>query len=229
MGFEEYGLDNIHCKVCGDVGYTAWINDEGMLCSKECECMNRRRVLRQLKKSGLDGLIRLYTFDRYQTPDGYTAELKDKAKTYCGTRSTWFYISGKPGSGKTHLCTAICSHFLGAGESVFYSVWPEEVGRIKTLKAGDPPDPQYEKTMERLKTAPVLYIDDLFKGKVTEADLKIAFEILNARYNNPKLRTIISSERDLKQIGDSAIAGRISERANGFVLKAPGRDRRIER
>ena len=70
----------------------------------------------------------------------------------------------------------------------------------------------------------VLYIDDLFKiGKgqdgrkqrPTSADVNLAFEILNYRYNKPTCITIISSElyaEDILDI-DEAIGSRIYERA----------------
>lgn len=224
MGLEEYGLGFFHCEECDDKGLITRQDESGVLYSRECSCMNRRRALRQLKESGLDGIMSRYSFSRYLTPDRKAEELKRAAEKYCDSPPAWFYISGRPGSGKTHLCTAICGSFIRNGKAVFYCVWPEVVGKIKAMKTEDPVPPEYEKTMELLKTIAVLYIDDLFKGKATEADYKIAFEILNARYNNPKLRTIISSELNLDRIKDDAIRGRITERAREYVLTAPGRD-----
>lgn len=81
---------------------------------------------------------------------------------------------------------------------------------------------KYEHAVFKLKTVEVLYIDDLFKtgkdlnGKVqrpTTADINLAFEIINYRYNNKNLVTIISSERNIREIMeiDEAIGGRIFE------------------
>jgi DNA replication protein DnaC len=73
-----------------------------------------------------------------------------------------------------------------------------------------------------------LYIDDLFKtGRVagktaqmpTEADINLAFEIINSRAIQRK-PTIISSESnlfDLIQI-DEAIGGRIKQRCGEYYL-----------
>ena len=76
----------------------------------------------------------------------------------------------------------------------------------------------------------MLYIDDLFKGNVTGADLNLAFQLINARYNDRKLITILSSELTLSEIieQDEALGGRIYERARGFVLAAPNRNRRLQ-
>lgn len=77
--------------------------------------------------------------------------------------------------------------------------------------------------MSDLKSVPVLYIDDLFKGaeRPTQGDLNIAFELLNHRYNNENLYTIISTEKlldDLIRI-DEAIGSRIAERSKGHRIQ----------
>jgi DNA replication protein DnaC len=48
---------------------------------------------------------------------------------------------------------------------------------------------EYQAQMNKLKNAPVLLIDDLFKwatkdGKVNESELRIMFELINFRYQN---------------------------------------------
>jgi DNA replication protein DnaC len=87
----------------------------------------------------------------------------------------------------------------------------------------------YQAKIKKLKRVPVLYIDDFFKGGASDADIKLAFEILNARYNDTALRTIISSEIDLDGLMriDEAIGGRIYERSRGFAVMAPGENARL--
>ena len=70
------------------------------------------------------------------------------------------------------------------------------------------------------------YLDslaELFKGaeRPTQGDLNIAFELLNHRYNNESLYTIISTEKlldDLIRI-DEAIGSRIAERSKGHRIQ----------
>jgi DNA replication protein DnaC len=70
----------------------------------------------------------------------------------------------------------------------------------------------------------VLYIDDFFKtesGKLpTTAEINIAFEILNFRYNNPDLVTIISSEKGMSELLeiDEATGSRIFERSKDYSI-----------
>jgi len=94
---------------------------------------------------------------------------------------------------------------------------------------------QYEKMMQELKTVEVLYIDDFFKigqmdggiQKPTAADISLAFEILNYRYNHADKVTIISSESTLEEIFaiDAAVGGRIGERSMGYAINLSGKEK----
>ena len=79
--------------------------------------------------------------------------------------------------------------------------------------------------MYKLKTIPVLYIDDFLKckGEPSTGDLNLAFELINGRYNNEKLRTIISTERSIENVldFDEALGSRIYEKSKGYCLSAP--------
>ena len=91
------------------------------------------------------------------------------------------------------------------------------------LKATVNDDSEYERLIRPLKTCDVLYIDDLYKGGASEADKKLAFELLNYRYNG-KLITIISTERlipDLLNI-DEATGSRIYQRSRDSNLTITG-------
>jgi DNA replication protein DnaC len=217
-----YGVD---CKICGNKGYTVVRLEGNMLATRECSCMVKRRAMMETRKSGLDGIVSKYTWKAYSTPDQRTEEIKKKALEYirCGAEN-WFYISGIPGSGKTHICTAICSALLASGKQVKYVIWRELAQQLKASLN----TPEYQALMDSLKRPEVLYIDDLLKGSVTEADENRALEIVNARYNMPGKRTIISSERDLSYIRsmDEAVGGRIYERCGmgRYCFKSPNKN-----
>ncbi|MDR1674676.1 MAG: hypothetical protein LBR54_04420, partial [Oscillospiraceae bacterium] len=119
--------------------------------------------------------------------------------------------------GKTHLCTAVCGKLLSKN-SVNYMRWRAETPRIKALANTE----NYAAELDILKKAEVLYIDDFFKGKVTEGDVNIAFDVLDYRYIND-LRTVISTEKsiaDLCRVPEAeAVSGRIIEKAKGFTVQ----------
>ncbi len=226
-GLHEYGLDSVDCPVCKNTGYILRTDDEGCMHSRECRCMEQRRYNRRIQRSGMADMMKRYTFESYQADDAYRKGLKERAMQFCNADKGWWYISGRAGSGKTHICVAMCNAFAEKGENVRYMLWRDEA----TVLKGMVNEPEYKNRMEKLKTVPILYIDDFFKAgkqKVTEADISLAFELINGRYNNTKLRTIISSEMPVKDIIelDEATGSRIWERS--VKIRAPQENWRLK-
>lgn len=220
-----YGLNMIHCSICNDKGRILRRDADGIIRARECKCMSMRRSLRRIERSGLSDALKRYSFEAYQTPDDQREALLNAAKTFCESDSGWFYIAGQSGSGKSHICTAICGELLKKTD-VRYMLWRDEAVKIK---ASVTDNAEYTELIAPLKTVPVLYIDDFLKGKVTDADLNLAFELINARYNDSRKRTIISSELSMRRLLqlDEAMGGRIYERAKGYCFEAPEENWRL--
>lgn len=218
----EKPLDGHSCPDCGGKGYTVALNENRELVSRECPCMVKRRSLERIKRSGLGAALETYTFDSFQTREPWQVAMKQKAVDYLtDNEGKWFAAVGAVGSGKSHICTAICGELLKAGLDVRYMRWRDDGGR---LKAAVNDSEEYSRLIEPLKNARVLYIDDLFKtqkGKeVTQGDVNLAFELLDARYVDRKKITVISSEKTLPEMldVDEAVGSRIYERCrNSFV------------
>ena len=220
----DFGLGGVDCPICHNTGMLLYRKD-GREYAKECECMNKRRFLKRVKASGIEDMLRRYTFDAYETPDAQRQKVKEIAEAYAEADSGWLFIAGKSGSGKTHICTAVCSRFIARGVDVYYMEWRDESRQLKALMNTE----ELNERLDRLKKVKVLYIDDFLKGGCNEADIRLAFEIINARYNNSKLRTIISTEASIETIIgiDEALGSRIKERSRGFICKAPKENYRL--
>lgn len=221
----DYGLDGVDCKVCGNSGYVLYSKD-GYAYAKECGCMAKRRSIRMIRNSGMSDMLGRYTFDSYETPDAGRERIKEQAKRFAESESGWMYVFGQSGSGKTHICTAVCVEFLSRGKEIYYMPWRDESTALKGLVTETD---VYQQKMRKLKTVSVLYIDDFFKGGYTDADIRLAYEILNSRYNNTKLRTIISSEMRIDELldCDEALGGRVYERSKGYTVEAPKENWRL--
>ena len=215
---DDYDLGGVDCPVCQNKGYVMYRKD-GYDYTKECECMNKRRFMRRIRKSGMSDMLRRYTFDSYETPDTSRQKVKAAAERFCESDTGWFYIAGQSGSGKTHICTAICSRLIEKGRDVHYMEWRDEIRQFKAIMNTE----ELDKKIERLKKVKVLYIDDFLKGGCSDADIRLAFEIINSRYNDTKLRTIFSTEATLEAVLsiDEALGSRIVERSKGFKVAAP--------
>lgn len=137
----------------------------------------------------------------------------------------WLFIGGAVGSGKTHLCTAACGELLHAGRAVRYMLWPEEA---RALKAAVNDAEAFAALIRPLQRVEVLYIDDLFKvqrafgstAAVTPAEVRVAFELIDARYRADK-PTVISCEwlmDELLQM-DEGVFSRVYEKSRGFIAQ----------
>lgn len=216
--------DGYHCPECNNKGLVSvpFLDDAGYWREQSvyCKCRKIRRSIRRINASGLKHILGAYTFEAFKTETLWQKAIKEAALRFVedGDHS-WFFIGGATGCGKSHICTAIAGEYLKRGKDVRYLLWRDDVGKLR----GNADPAEREKAMGEFKTAEVLYIDDLFKSgrkdgepqAPTVSDVNVAFELLNHRYNNPTLVTVISSEcrtPDILNI-DEAVGGRIVERA----------------
>lgn len=234
--------DGYNCNICKNKGYVFKVVEHpdgsySHVCA-DCKCSEIRRSILRMKRSGLKDIIRDYTFDKFEDVEPWQKTMKAAAMAYANHREGWLYFGGQSGCGKTHLCTAVCRDFLLEGKQVVYMMWRDDIAKLKSL-AMEPEERQ--KMIDRFKKAEVLYIDDLFKTgrnpdgyepKPTAADINAAFEIINYRYNNPAMLTIISSELNEDELLDidEAVGGRIFERSKSIsVAKDRSRNYRIKK
>ena len=129
------------CEICHDTGMVPVTDEDGVVRQARCECYQRKRAERLLKASGLENVIDQQTFDTFIAETTTQQVMKHEAKQYLGDllkareewnpRAPWFYIGGNPGSGKTHICTAICGELLKRNIGVKYMKWVEESKRLK--------------------------------------------------------------------------------------------------
>jgi DNA replication protein DnaC len=210
------GFDGYDCPKCLNRGYIAVLtSDDGIVC-RECECKPIRKSIIRLRASGIEQQIKECHFDNFKTDEQYQSLMKSKAERYLKSDG-WFITCGQSGCGKTHICTAIVGELIKSGKACIYMSYREEITKLKQeIGDGD----EYQKQMDKFKTIQILYIDDFFKGKITEADINAMFELINYRYIN-KLQTIISTELMFDKIMeiDQAIAGRIKQQAGDFLIQ----------
>lgn len=229
----ELTSDGIDCPICKNKGYIMKRNADGYKTLYPCKCMTGRRSRTLIRKSGLGKLLALYTMDTYKCTTTWQSNIKALALKYADHefKDHWFYMGGAVGSGKTHICTAIVSLLIELGIEVKYMLWRDDIAKIKASAFGDGSSDMIQKWKE----VPALYIDDFFKSdaKPTAADINLAFEILNYRYNN-NLPTLISSEYDIDIILsiDEAIGSRIFQMCGDYCLtvsKGPEKNIRMKK
>ena len=218
----EGKLTGYLCSKCRNKGYIAFRKENEMML-RECDCMKIRRAMEVIDESGLERQLKKCTFESFETSEPWQKQLKSFAEEFAKSDADGFFMGGQTGCGKTHLCTAIVGKMIKRGMSVRYFVWRDDSPVLKALVN----DPEYLHLMQTYKQTDCLYIDDLFKQEeIRDADIRLAFELIDYRCRNQK-KTLISTELTEEALirTDEALAGRIFQMAKGFRLTIP-KDRR---
>ena len=183
-----------------------------------------------MQKSGLSEAMNDQTFDKFVVKTDMQKKLYTLGKSYLDAllnpegerKKPWLYLGGCPGCGKTHIGMAICVELLKRNIPVRYMLWPMASGDLKRYINKE----EYGTILAKYVNVKVLYIDDLFKQTYTkypvfsDADIKLAFSILNERYIQ-NLPTIISSEWDLLSHllpADEGTFSRVYERCKNYKI-----------
>ncbi len=206
------------CPKCKD---TYWIV-EGNNC-KRCECFELDEAEKMFYKSGIKDDS--YTFTNFQEWNDSSRKLKLVALEYYknfdkikGERQNSIAFLGQVGSGKTHLTVALGLNILKSKRmSVVYFNYREVITELKQNMLDEE---FYKKQLNKYQNAKVLLIDDLLKGKTSDSDKNIMFELINYRYIN-HLPIIVSSEYDVNALlnFDEAIGSRIYEMCKSYIVE----------
>lgn len=218
------------CEKCKGTG---WLHFEknGMSYAKKCECQEIVEAAARLERSGISEEFQKKGFNDFDDR-GMTAlrNAKNTGIRYCkdfpevrNNRQNSVMFMGQVGCGKTHLSMAICNNIMNTYRvGVVYMPYREEVLRIKQLVTDEI---NYNNAINRFKNAPVLMIDDLLKGKNTEADVNVLFEIINYRYMKC-LPMVISTEKTIDELldYDEGVMSRLVEMSQNYQVEIRGKE-----
>ena len=212
------------CETCKDTEWLTYFKN-GYEFAKPCECHEKKEALRRMARSGISEEDLKKGFNDFNTfnEQGLVVAKEITVKYYKdfdnirGSRVNSLLLCGASGRGKTTLGMAVANNLIkNKGVNVRYMPYREEVTRLKQEITDEY---TYNEHITRLKRAKVLFIDDLLKGKVTESDINIVYEIVNYRYLE-RLPLIVSTEFTMQSLldFDDAIAGRLIEMSKGYAV-----------
>ncbi len=202
------------CPVCNGSGILHPVDDSGKPdYSRVVACQCVRQVLENEKQSVLErfsslGMLKRYDFDNL-VPEGLSGNpvLQERftravqaARQFASHPSGWFILSGPSGCGKTHLAAAIANERIKQGQPALYTAAPDFLDHLRNAFSPGT-DMGYDEFFDRVRSAPLLVLDDLGAQSGTAWATEKLDQLLTFRFN-AELPTVIVLTGTLTQLDD---------------------------
>lgn len=193
----------LKCEKCG--GVRLYRDDDGIDKGVFCECEQKDRIERKIRKyrnmSITDRNNSQDIFENAKTGNKAEEDIYIKFKKYAENFHTakqdniGLMFVGGAGTGKTYVANCISNKVMEKG----YSVLSFNLSRY--LMAIRENFPEEEKLLNAVKTADLLFIDDVGSEKLTDWGLEKVFNLIDMRYraNLPIMITTNLKISDLKK------------------------------
>lgn len=158
------------------------------------------------------------SFDLHRDKEAYESAVKyaNRANELLGMSKNGLILTGKTGSGKTHLAASIATRINNTYE-VLFGTFSEHLERLREEIDKD----EHKKYLATMKTVPFLVIDDLGQEKKTEWTQNVLYDVINYRYEH-MLPVIITTNFTMSELGNylgTPIFSRLYEMCAGIQTK----------
>lgn len=148
------------------------------LANRECEARTRGRIQRLLRQSHLHTGKTWDQFQWARVPLPVTRQLQNLRDGAFLDRHENVLVFGKPGSGKTHLVSALGEQLVQRGRSVLFATCGLLVQELLAAKR----DLRLERLIKRWSGFEALIIDDLGYVQQSRDEMEVLFTLLAERY-----------------------------------------------
>ena len=219
---------NYKCMICRDSGVEIIPQLNAQPVIRDCICRKKENLRVEWQESGFNILCNDLTLvsQRNKVSKRMKEIAVDFVENFEGIQfdsNNSAAFLGEPGTGKTHICIGISLELLKKGFRPVYFPYRDCMDEMIDLRISD--KGKYENKLSKYQKCNILFLDDVFKGGYTDAEIKLLFKIINYRYIN-RLPIIVSSEclsNDLLKI-DRAIGSRIIEMTKDRILDIVGEE-----
>ena len=179
-------------------GEVTWIEALDQLLIEELTLRDNRRVSTALRMSRLTTVKTLAGFDFAFQPSLDRNRILALAELKFIDRTEVVHLLGPPGTGKSHLATALAVEAVKAGKSVAFATLAE----IVTALAKAEREGTLRERLRFLARASLLVVDEIGYLPVVPGGGNLFFQLVNARYEKGAM--ILTSNRGFAEWGDAA-------------------------
>jgi DNA replication protein DnaC len=198
-----------------------------LLLLEELTVRESRRIKAALMMARLTTVKTLASFDFAFQPSLDRNRILALAELKFIDRAEVVHLLGPPGTGKSHLATALAVEAVKAGKSVYFSTLAEIVASLaKAEREG-----QLRERIRFLSRAALLVVDEIGYLPVTPGGGNLFFQLVNARYEKGAM--ILTSNRGFAEwgevFGDPVVATALLDRLlhHAAVIQIEGSSYRL--
>ena len=177
-------------------GEVTWIEALDQLLIEELTLRDNRRVSTALRMSRLTTVKTLAGFDFAFQPSLDRNRILALAELKFIDRTEVVHLLGPPGTGKSHLATALAVEAVKAGKSVAFATLAE----IVTALAKAEREGTLRERLRFLARASLLVVDEIGYLPVVPGGGNLFFQLVNARYEKGAM--ILTSNRGFAEWGE---------------------------
>ena len=208
-------------------GEITWIDALDYLLVEELTLRDNRRVKTSLMMARLSAIKTLQGFDFTFQPSLDRNRILALAELKFIDRAEVVHLLGPPGTGKSHLATALAVEAVKAGRSVAFSTLADIIASlVKAEREG-----QLKERIRFLARASLLAVDEIGYLPVTPGGGNLFFQLVNARYEKGAM--ILTSNRGFAEwdevFGDHVVATALLDRLlhHAIVIQIEGSSYRL--
>ena len=208
-------------------GEVTWIEALDQLLIEELTLRDNRRVSTALRMSRLTTVKTLAGFDFAFQPSLDRNRILALAELKFIDRAEVVHLLGPPGTGKSHLATALAVEAVKAGKSVAFATLAD----IVTALAKAEREGTLRERLRFLGRASLLVVDEIGYLPVVPGGGNLFFQLVNARYEKGAM--ILTSNRGFAEwgevFGDAVVATALLDRLlhHAVVIQIEGSSYRL--